>query len=105
MELIVPNDIIDVFDIMHDKSGSVVWEQAIQLAEDIRKVDAVPVVRCKDCKHRPIDTGGHNYGQDLFFQDDYKCPCRCEDQWYSWMPKDDWFCANGERSEDGEACG
>lgn len=63
-------------------------------------IDAVPVVRCKDCKHRPIDTGGHNYGQDLFFPDDYKCPCRCGDQWYSWMPGDDWFCANGERRED-----
>ena len=63
-------------------------------------VDVVPVVRCKDCKHRPIDTGGHNYGQDLLFPDDYKCPCRCEDQWYSWMPRDDWFCANGERSEE-----
>ena len=20
--------------------------------------------------------------------------------WYSWMPKDDWFCANGERRSD-----
>lgn len=63
-------------------------------------IAAVPVVRCKDCKHRPIDTGGHNYGQDLLFPDDYKCPCRCGDQWYSWMPGDDWFCANGERREE-----
>ena len=49
--LIEPSDIIDVFDMMHDKSGSVVWEQAIQIAKEINKVDAVPVVRCKDCKH------------------------------------------------------
>ena len=49
--LIVPSEIIDVFDMMHDKSGSVVWEQAIQIAKAINKVDAVPVVRCKDCKH------------------------------------------------------
>ena len=49
--LIVPSEIIDVFDMMHDKSGSVVWEQAIQIAKSINKVDAVPVVRCKDCKH------------------------------------------------------
>lgn len=63
-------------------------------------IDVVPVVRCKDCKHRPIDTGGHNYGQDLFFPDeDNVCPCQCGDQWYSWMPGDDWFCANGERVE------
>ena len=60
-----------------------------------------PVVRCKDCKHRPIDTGGHNYGQDLFFPDENNvCPCQCDDQWYSWMPGDDWFCANGERREE-----
>ncbi len=39
--LIVPSDIIDVFDMMHDKSGSVVWEQAIQIAKAINKVDAV----------------------------------------------------------------
>lgn len=59
------------------------------------------LVRCKDCKHRPIDTGGHNYGQDLLFPDgDFVCPCRCDDQWYSWMPENDWFCANGERSKE-----
>ena len=59
-------------------------------------VDAVPVVRCKDCKHRP--TGTDRY--DLEFPDD-KCPCQCEDFWYSWKPADDWFCGNGKR-KDGE---
>ena len=63
-------------------------------------IDAMPVVRCKDCKHKPIDTGGKEYGEDLSFDDDYKCPCRCEDPFYSWMPEDDWFCANGERRGD-----
>ena len=67
---------------------------------DAPTVDAVPVIRCKDCKHRPIDTGGKGYGEDLSFDDGYKCPCKCEDPFYSWMPKDDWFCANGERSEE-----
>ena len=62
-------------------------------------IEVVPIVRCKDCTYRPIDTGGHNYGQDLSFPDDYKCPCRCEDPWYSWMPPDDWFCANGKKGE------
>ena len=68
--------------------------------ECLPRIDAVPVVRCKDCKYRPTDTGGHGYGQDLEFANDYKCPCKCEDGWYSWMPEDDWFCANGERSEE-----
>lgn len=77
------------------------WNDAVSLLGSAPTIDAVPVVRCKECKHRPIDTGGHNYGQDLFFPDeDNVCPCQCGDQWYSWMPGDDWFCANGERRED-----
>ena len=59
-------------------------------------VDAVPVARCKDCKHRPTGTDR----DDLEFPDD-KCPCKCEDYWYSWKPLDNWFCGNGER-KDGE---
>ena len=39
-------------------------------------VDAAPVVRCKDCKHR------HTFD------------CMCRDRTY-----DDWFCADGEREE------
>lgn len=58
------------------------------------------IVRCKDCKHRPIDTGGHNYGQEMEFPDEV-CPCYIGDNWYSWMPKDDWFCADGERKKGG----
>lgn len=72
----------------------------IDLNNDMSTIEAVPIVRCKDCKYRPIDTGGHNYGQDLDFPDDFKCPCECDDPWYSWMPEDDWFCANGKRKKD-----
>lgn len=57
-------------------------------------VDAVPVIRCKDCKHRPTGTNR----DDLEFPDD-KCPCKCEDYWYSWKPADNWFCRNGERKD------
>ena len=59
-------------------------------------VDAVEVVRCKDCIHKPRGTRNKH---DMEFPDDI-CPCQCEDYWYSWMPYDDWFCANGERRED-----
>lgn len=65
--------------------------------KDLRKSDWVEVVRCKDCKHKPTGSGANH---DITFpKQDYKCPCRCEDYWYSWMPDDDWFCANGERRE------
>lgn len=64
-------------------------------------VDAVPVVRCKDCKHRPIDNRDRDNdltGFAIEFPDTY-CPCQCEDGWYNWYPDDDWFCADGERRD------
>ena len=58
------------------------------------------VVRCKDCKHRPIKPNDYETGFDLEFPDG-KCPCQCDDGWYSWYPHDNWYCADGERrSED-----
>lgn len=56
--------------------------------EDAPTIDAMPVVRCKDCKHRENREW------------DSPCPCVCADSWYSWMPEDDWFCANGERKKE-----
>ena len=56
--------------------------------------DIVEVVRCKDCRYKPVGTGCNH---DLEFPVHYKCPCECDDYWYSWMPKDDFFCGNGER--------
>lgn len=60
--------------------------------------DCDELVRCIDCKHRPKRTGDEGNGFDLEFPD-YKCPCYCDDPWYSWMPGDNWFCANGEREQ------
>lgn len=67
-----------------------------EMWNEFEDVERVEVVRCKDCKHRPTGTDR----DDLEFPDD-KCPCKCEDYWYSWKPSDDWFCGNGER-KDGE---
>ena len=58
------------------------------------------IVRCKDCKHRPKEPDWETYvsGFDLEFPEGSKCPCYCySDEWYSWYPEDDWFCADGER--------
>ena len=65
-------------------------------------VDAAPVVRCRDCKHRPTDNRVRDddpTGLAIEFPDS-RCPCQCEDGWYNWYPNDDWFCANGERRDD-----
>lgn len=78
--------------------------------DDIPAVDAVPVVRCKDCKHRPVDgsfdsDAGHrriNAPLDEDGDDDEVCPCICEDGWYSWRPQDNFFCAYGEKKEGNE---
>lgn len=59
-------------------------------------VDAVAVCRCKDCKHRPTKPEKYDDGFDLAFPDEV-CPCYCDgDPFYSWYPKDDWFCPKGE---------
>lgn len=59
------------------------------------------LIRCKDCKHRPIKSEEDDYrnGVNLEFPDE-RCPCQCEDTWYSWMPDDNWHCGNGERKEE-----
>ena len=64
------------------------------IIQEMPTVDAVEVVRCLDCKHRPTGTNR----DDLEFPDD-KCPCQCEDYWYNWKPADNWFCGNGERKD------
>ena len=71
------------------------------IGEAMANDDIVEVVRCKNCKHRPTDPVGHGYGQDMEFPDEI-CPCYVGDNWYSWMPDDDFFCGKGERREDAE---
>ena len=77
-------------------TASTVLKQTITDIKNQPTIDAEPVVRCKDCKHRPKGTGANH---DLEFPD-CRCPCQCEDDYYSWMPKDDWFCKDGERKEE-----
>lgn len=52
-----------------------------------KDVYSTEIVRCRDCCHRPTDE---------WCYDDDLCPCQIEDVCYSWIPDDDWFCANGE---------
>ena len=63
-------------------------------------VDAVEVVRCRDCKHRPHeDEDGYVHEPGW---GDYTCPYLCEDSYYSRIPEDDFFCKRGEKREDEE---
>ena len=56
------------------------------------------IIKCQDCKHKPSGSGANH---DISFPDEV-CPCQCEDYWYSWMPKDDWYCGSWERRTDGQ---
>lgn len=58
----------------------------VEFLEDMPKVDAVPVVRCKDCIHHTDEEPGMVY-----------CPAVIG----GWV-SNDFFCGDGEREENGE---
>ena len=60
------------------------WVSDIMI-DDAPTIDAVPVVRCKDCKWKVVTKLKENY-----------C-LRCED-----IVKDDYFCADGAKMERSE---
>ena len=73
----------DVSEIMVWQQG---WNDAIDtIMNEEPTVDAVPVVRCKDCKH---------YWKNKPSDDIPVCLA---------SPKDDAFCSEGERREDGNS--
>ena len=82
------------------KDGSIYRHRCVD-PDAIRELSpAQPeVVRCKDCIHRPIINGPRSIGGFGLRFPDFKCPCRCDDPYYSWMPNDNWFCGNGEKEE------
>ena len=65
----------------------------------VPSADVVEVVRCKDCKHRPIDTQEEGNGFDYDFPEEYGCPGYCDDGYYSQRFNDDFYCAWGERAD------
>ncbi len=68
------------------------WEEGVGIArccdavEQAPTLDVVPVVRCKDCEYYKTESG--------------ECPANNgDDPYYSWIPKPDWYCAEGKRKE------
>ena len=69
----------------------------------LRSSPSIDIVFCKDCKHRPIkeDADGADYGFNIIAPEgSSRCPCLVDDGWYSWMPKDNFFCGYGEREDE-----
>ena len=57
------------------------------------------VVLCKDCRYRAKKPDRVDYysGFDLEWPDDnWECPYRVDDEYYSVYPRDEWFCHNGK---------
>ena len=76
-------------------------DEFVKQMKDQGMTDEFELIRCKDCKHRPrrSDVDDEHEGFNLEFPDE-KCPCQCEDPWYNWMPRDDWYCGNGGGKEE-----
>jgi hypothetical protein len=80
----------------------------VHAIEEMPAADVVEVVRCRDCKHRPVVTDeSHPYGFGLACPkegayQDMTCPYLCDDVYYYRMPKDEWYCAEGERRADND---
>lgn len=91
MKYIALQDLID-----HGKELR--YQSAEQMAKVYDELPGIDIIRCKDCKHKPHIEGEFESGFDIEFPDG-KCQCQCEDGWYNWIPKDDWFCANAERKD------
>lgn len=74
-------------------------------AEEVAQptADVVEVVRCKDCRHKPngyIDDDVLRY-PNFPHEESNPCPCKVYgDEWYSWIPNDDFYCSFGERAEE-----
>lgn len=65
-------------------------DDMINAVEDYPAADVMPVVRCRDCKHRDPE--------------DKKCDCGGLEHAHMFPVADDWFCADGERKDgDGDA--
>lgn len=71
------------------------------IEEEVDAVDVAAVIRCKDCKYKPTAPDGITYGLQVEFPDKWanRCPCLCEDGWYSWVPDDNFFCAYGAKKD------
>ena len=100
-ELISRQAAIDVMSCIND---SVCEQWAIDALEKLPSAE-LEIIYCKDCKHKPYTSDKYDYdngdcGFEIIFPD-YRCPCRCEDEYYNHIPDDDWYCANGERRTDG----
>ena len=76
-------------DVFNDRAYGEGWNACIALIEAAPAVDAVPVVRCKDCIYYNINYCGDGFGW-----------CERKGIGIGHGTSDDWFCASGEAKEE-----
>ena len=60
------------------------------------KSNVNPLIRCKNCKHKPLEKDDPNFWK--WYGEDHICPWFCADTYYITIPPDDFFCAYGENA-------
>lgn len=78
------------------------WNELCVTQDDIEcmpTIDAVEVVRCHKCIHWDEDTVRRN-SNDVTWWNEAVCRKYSDDIWEAWKDAD-WFCADGERRNDG----
>ena len=78
-----------------DFNNKDVWDEL----ENAPTIDAVEVVRCHKCIHWDEDTVRRN-SNDVTWWNEAVCRKYSDDIWDAWKDAD-WFCADGERRNDG----
>lgn len=77
--------LIDADDLIYMEYGGIEFVPT-EFIKDAPTIDAVPVVRCKDCKYKEDEEPGMVY---------------CQNQKGGWV-REDFFCADGKRRADDE---
>lgn len=85
--------LIDADELLNNEFKNDISFNAFQnLVKRQKTIDAVPVVRCKDCKHYVIAQLKRDYTFDKRYS-----PSVCINGRFSVPKKADWFCADGKR--------
>lgn len=72
----------------HHGDTDIFYGWSLELMRNAQTIDAVPVVRCKDCVYRVI------------MRDPLRKPMDCYGCKVMHYNEDDWFCSFGERKDD-----
>ena len=103
MDLISREALIDFIDPGHLRHpGELCFSEidVVNMLNHAPTIDAVPVVRCKDCKHYHKDVGWCDKHSHFINSDGSACHPWESNDWKMFM--DDDFCSDGERKEGAE---